>query len=88
MLSDYKGTVLFVSHDRYLIRRLADELLIFRPGGAEYFPFGYEEFERHYGREKLLAADEVWKIESSKNEDKEPAPEKPKKGNPGKERES
>jgi len=90
MLAEYKGTVLFVSHDRYLIRRLADELLILRPGGAEYFPFGYEEFERHYGKEKLLSSDEVWKIENAKNDavaDTEAAAApKPKKTNPGKER--
>ncbi|MBR5420924.1 MAG: ABC-F family ATP-binding cassette domain-containing protein [Lachnospiraceae bacterium] len=86
MLADYEGTLIFVSHDRYLIRRLAQELLIFTPEGAEYFPFGYEEYERHYGKEKLQAADQLWKIDGdagAKEEKKVPAE---KKGNPGKER--
>ncbi len=86
MLSEYRGTLLFVSHDRYLIRRLADELLIFRPGNAEYFPFGYEEFERHYGREKLQDQEAVWKIEKNAEAPAEPAEPKAKKSNPGKER--
>ncbi len=87
MLAGYKGTLLFVSHDRYLVKRIADELLIFRPGEAEYFPYGYEEFERHYGREKTASADEVWKIENAAKTDiEEAAVAKPKKGNPGRER--
>ncbi|MCR5250507.1 MAG: ABC-F family ATP-binding cassette domain-containing protein [Lachnospiraceae bacterium] len=87
MLAGYEGTLLFVSHDRYLVRRLADELLIFRPGEAEYFPFNYEEYERHFGKEKLMTADDVWQIENrpeSEAAEEKSAPAK--KGNPGKER--
>jgi ATP-binding cassette subfamily F protein 3 len=40
----YKGTMLFVSHDRYFISQVADALLIFENGTATYYPFGY----RHY----------------------------------------
>ncbi len=87
MLSSYTGTLVFVSHDRYLIRRLADELLIFKPGEAEYFPFGYEEYERHYGKEKILEASAVWKIDGHEKEEETAAAAPPvKKGNPGKER--
>ncbi|MBR3306994.1 MAG: ABC-F family ATP-binding cassette domain-containing protein [Lachnospiraceae bacterium] len=86
MLSDYTGTLIFVSHDRYLVRRLADELLIFRPGEAEYFPWGFEEYERHYGREKTASADEVWKIENGVSQEKTEEKPKEKKINPGRER--
>ncbi len=40
----YSGTVLFVSHDRYFIRQVAESVLIFENGGALYYPFGYEHY--------------------------------------------
>lgn len=52
MLKDYAGTVLFVSHDRYFVKQIADQLLIFRPAGVEYFPYGYADYEEKYGSEK------------------------------------
>ena len=49
----YKGTILFVSHDRYFIEQVADALLIFENGQASYYPFDY----RHYleRKEKMEA---------------------------------
>lgn len=49
----YTGTILFVSHDRYFIRQVAQSVLIFEDGGPMYYPFGYE----HY-LEKKQKADE------------------------------
>ena len=46
--SAYKGTILFVSHDRYFISQVADALLIFEDGEASFYPFSYE----HYARRK------------------------------------
>ncbi len=40
----YTGTILFVSHDRYFLRQVADSLLIFAGGQALYYPFGYEHY--------------------------------------------
>ncbi len=40
----YTGTVLFVSHDRYFIRQVAESVLIFEGGQAFYHPFGYEHY--------------------------------------------
>lgn len=40
----YKGTILFVSHDRYFIRQVADSILVFDQGHAFYYPFGYEHY--------------------------------------------
>ena len=45
MLLDYEGTVLFVSHDRYFVKRIADEILALEDGHVEYYSFGYEEYE-------------------------------------------
>lgn len=43
---DYRGTILFVSHDRYFLSRVADGLLFFNKGEAPvmYYPFGYDRY--------------------------------------------
>ena len=45
MLRAYTGTVIVVSHDRYLINRVCDRILGFKNGNAVYFEGGYEEYE-------------------------------------------
>ena len=40
----YTGTILFVSHDRYFIRQVADAVLIFDGQSVMYYPFGYEHY--------------------------------------------
>ncbi len=44
MLMNYEGTVLFVSHDRYFVQKIADSLLVFEKGQVNYYPFGYQEY--------------------------------------------
>ncbi len=44
MLSAYEGTLIFVSHDRYFVNRLADKLLVFENDEARYYPYGYTEY--------------------------------------------
>lgn len=45
MLKEYTGTVVFVSHDRYLVNKVADRLLVFDCDGAKFYPYGYAEYE-------------------------------------------
>lgn len=55
----YTGTILFVSHDRYLIRQVADSILIFEDGKAMYYPFSYEHYlerRKGLGEGEILAA--------------------------------
>lgn len=40
----YSGTILFVSHDRYFLRQVADAVLIFDGQSVMYYPFGYEHY--------------------------------------------
>ena len=47
----YTGTILFVSHDRYFIRQVADAILIFEKDGVMYYPFGYEHYLERSRRE-------------------------------------
>ncbi len=43
-LLDFDGTMVFVSHDRYFIDRLANKVVHVGDGDLEVFPGGYEEF--------------------------------------------
>lgn len=51
MLSLYEGTALFVSHDRYFVKKTANKLLVFSEGKAKFYPFGYAEYEEMRARE-------------------------------------
>lgn len=48
----YEGTILFVSHDRYFIRQVAQSILIFEEDGVMYYPFGYEHYVERKEKEK------------------------------------
>ncbi len=56
MLASYEGTVLFVSHDRYFIRKISNKLLNFSGGSAEFYPYGYEQYLSR-GTEKAPTAE-------------------------------
>jgi ATP-binding cassette subfamily F protein 3 len=43
-LEDFGGTLIFVSHDRYFVDRLATKVVAVGGGGIELFPGTYEEF--------------------------------------------
>ena len=43
-LGEYEGTMLFVSHDRYFISKLATAILEIKDGQAVYYPLTYEEY--------------------------------------------
>ena len=44
-LSDYGGTLIFVSHDRYFVDRLATKILNISEQTASLYPGSYEEFQ-------------------------------------------
>ena len=43
-LSDYDGTMIMVSHDRYFINKLADRILYLTPNGVESYSGDYDSF--------------------------------------------
>ena len=51
MLKDYSGTLIFVSHDRYFVRKVANRLLVFEDGTTNLYQFGYEEYQQKLDRE-------------------------------------
>ena len=44
MLSAFEGTILFVSHDRYFVKKLANALLVFDGYGAVLYDYNYDEY--------------------------------------------
>lgn len=46
ILKEYKGSLIFVSHDRCFVNKIADSILAFEPEGIVYFEGNYEEYRR------------------------------------------
>ncbi len=80
MLSHYSGTLIFVSHDRYFVKKLANRLLSFEDGQVVHYQFGYAEYEEK--REAALQEAEALPKEPKESKEKE----KKAVRNPGKER--
>jgi ATP-binding cassette subfamily F protein 3 len=66
-LMDYTGTVVFVSHDRYFIDKLATRIFEVGEGRVEVYPGNYEDYmwRKQGGAEKLQCAVTVSATESS-----------------------
>ncbi|TAK15193.1 MAG: ABC transporter ATP-binding protein, partial [Acidobacteria bacterium] len=43
-IEDFGGTLIFVSHDRYFVDRLATKIIVVSNGGIEVYPGRYEEY--------------------------------------------
>ena len=50
-LSDYEGTMLFVSHDRHFLAALSNRVLELTPDGIHQFGGGYTEYVESTGQE-------------------------------------
>lgn len=69
-LCDYDGTIIFVSHDRYLLNRLATRILEITSDSVESFNGGFDEY-MEVKRSKQLAEEkqlEAQKAEKAKQE--------------------
>ena len=51
-IESFQGSTIMVTHSEMLLRRLADALIIFHKGGAEYFDGTYDEFLEKIGWEE------------------------------------
>ena len=45
ILKEYKGTLIFVSHDRYFVNKIADSMLIFETDNVMFFNGKYDEYK-------------------------------------------
>ena len=44
MLASFPGTVIFVSHDRYFVKKVATQILDMSKDGVRLYPFGYDDY--------------------------------------------
>ena len=69
MLADFAGSVLFVSHDRYFIKKVASKVLDFTKEGVVAYNFGYEEYEeKKLGKPVEIRPTKVEKVEEKTQE--------------------
>lgn len=54
-LKRFDGSVVIVTHSEMLLRELADQLIIFREGGAEFFDGNYDQFLEKIGWDEEIS---------------------------------
>ena len=57
-LNEYDGTILFVSHDRYFIKKIATSCLVIDKDKVTYYPDGYKDYIDVKVKEELSAKKE------------------------------
>ena len=71
LLMAYQGTILFVSHDRYFINKVADSLLIFEENEIKVFNGKYDEYISKKNQEEIISISKKEKkktlVEKNKN---------------------
>ena len=71
ILKEYEGTLIFVSHDRYFVNKIADAILEFKKDKVTFFEGTYAEYMEHKQKEEQLQEKEPTKKDtSSKNNEK------------------
>ena len=77
-LADFGGTLIFVSHDRYFVDRLATKIIAVGHGGIEVYPGTYEQFL--WSRTQRAAEDEAKRTAPRSKPGKRATPEGPRAG--------
>lgn len=68
----YKGTILFVTHDRYFLNQVADSLMIFegrrvsKTGFVKFYPFDYAHYQEQ--KDKLAAGENPAAVRSAEEQ--------------------
>lgn len=69
LLKEYNGTILFVSHDRFFVNKIADSLLIFKKDSVTQFDGTYKQYEENMNNSEnsYSPSSESNKIKKEKN---------------------
>ncbi len=67
ILSSYKGMILFVSHDRYFVKKMATHLIVFEHELATYYPYDYETYQEKRKENRIEIQEDPTKL-TKKNE--------------------
>ncbi len=68
MLSSFEGSILFVSHDRYFVKKLAEALIVFEGENATFYDYTYDEYilKKNEGSLPMQASEVKKEIEAPK----------------------
>ncbi len=58
VLSDYNGTILLISHDRYMMERICNKLLVFENQRVQRIEYGLREYLEHMSIDKKASKKE------------------------------
>ena len=87
MMKDFPGSILFVSHDRYFIKQIADALLVFEGDTVQFFPYGYDDYVEYRDRMNALISEQTVKTPvAAKVQEEAPVQKGKESYNQGKER--
>lgn len=88
MMRNFPGSILFVSHDRYFIKQIADALLVFEGDTVQFFPYGYDDYIEYRDRMNALISEQTVKtpVASVKVQEEAPVQKGKESYNQGKER--
>ena len=77
ILSEYEGTIIFVSHDRYFVKKIANRLLVFQSGSVKYYDYGYDLYEeKRQGSVENVQATPLVEKSSSQPKERRYSPQK------------
>ncbi|MCI8587687.1 MAG: ABC-F family ATP-binding cassette domain-containing protein [Clostridia bacterium] len=68
LLKEYEGTLIFVSHDRYFVNKIADSIFVIENGKSKFYNCNYEEYLRKRNLEEELHPIKLEKIEVAKKQ--------------------
>ncbi|RSD29534.1 ribosomal protection-like ABC-F family protein [Mesobacillus subterraneus] len=55
-LEDFKGTIFFISHDRYFINKIGERVIAVEDHGLKSYPGNYDDYKREKAIEPVVAA--------------------------------
>lgn len=71
LLKSFTGTIIMVSHDRYLIKNVCNKLLVFNESSVDLYNYGYQEYlDKRVIIEKNTVKEEIKKEQKSPHKDK------------------
>lgn len=63
IIGNFEGTVIFVSHDRYFVKKISNKILLFEKGACEaavkLFEFGFADYEKYVKEKEISEIQEV-----------------------------
>lgn len=67
VLEDYEGTILFISHDRYFLNRIATRILVLKPEGVESHLGNYADYQARVAQADAAASTSVGEIPAGRD---------------------